>query len=69
MLDGLIGADRAAESVTLLGVLDGDVERGFDAAERLRGDQRLRQVPGGGEGLDGSIEQGGGRGKIAMEGF
>ena len=54
VLDGLVGADRATEGVALLGVGDGHVEGGFDAAERLRGDQRLREVPGRDERLSGA---------------
>src|SRR4029077_16713916 len=61
VLDRLVGADRAGERVALLGVFDGTVERRFDAAERLGGDQRLRQVPGGGERLLGRVEDHGGR--------
>ena len=56
VLDGLVGADRAAEGVALLGVFDGHVERRFDAAERLGGDQRLREIPGRGERLLGRVE-------------
>ena len=56
VLDGLVGADRAAEREALLGVGDGHVERRLDAAERLGGDQRLREVPGAGERLLGRVE-------------
>ncbi len=61
VLDRLVGADGAAEGEALLGVGDGHVERGLDAAERLGGDQRLREVPGGGERLLGRVEHDGGR--------
>ena len=47
VLDRLVGADRAAERVALLGVGDRALERDLDRAERLGGDQRLRQVPRG----------------------
>ena len=56
VLDGLVGADRAAEGEALLGVGDRHVERRLDAAERLGGDQRLREIPGGGERLLGGVE-------------
>jgi len=47
MLDRLVGADRATEGEALLGVGDRGLERGLHGAERLGGDQRLRQEPGG----------------------
>jgi hypothetical protein len=45
VLDRLVGPDRAAEGEALLGVLHGHLERRLDGAERLGGQQRLRQVP------------------------
>ena len=58
VLDRLVGADRAAEREALLGVGDRHVERRLDAAERLGGDQRLREVPGARERLLGGVEHG-----------
>jgi hypothetical protein len=49
VLDGLVGADRAAEREALLGVADGHLERRLDGAQRLGGQQRLGQVPRAGE--------------------
>ena len=61
VLDGLVGADRAAEGEALLGVGDRHVERRLDAAERLGGDQRLRQIPGARERVLGRVEHRRGR--------
>ena len=46
VLDRLVGADRASERKPLLGVLDAPVQARLNGADRLRGDQRLGEIPG-----------------------
>ncbi len=46
LLDRLVGADRPAERVPVLGVGDGQLEHGLGHAQRIRREQRLRQIPG-----------------------
>ena len=61
VLDRLVGADRAPEGVALLRVGNGDVERRFDAADGLSGEQRLGEVPGRFERALWRVEDRGGR--------
>ena len=49
MRDGLVGADRAAELLALLGVVDGHVQRARGDADGLRGRRGGDRVPGAGE--------------------